>query len=123
MKRPADAVSAKLTHDPVIIGLGQLLNGSRNVGKKISGDRLLNSPVQALFCDFNETFDFGSNLAHGDSHGRIAVIPIVDDAKVEADDISLFQHTFRRGDTMNDLLINGNAEARGKPAITFECRL
>src|SRR5262249_62281105 len=71
----------------------------------------------------SEPINFGRNLANRDGHCGVPVITVVDDSKIQTDDVPALEDSLRRRNTMNHLLINRNAQTRRKPSIPFECWL
>src|SRR5437870_3331120 len=84
---------------------------------------LFDCTVETLLRDFDETLDFGRNFADGNGHGGITVITIVDDAEIKPDNVTLLQQTFRRRNAVDDLIVDGNAQACGKAPIALKGRL
>ena len=122
MKSASDAVPDELSDDRKTLTFDVGLDGRGDVGQAVPFLHLLQALGESAFGRGDEPKGLGADPADGDGQGRVAEEAFVEGAEIQTDDIAVLQET-PRGDAVDDLLIDRNADRGGIAAIALESRL
>ena len=103
------AVTGILSHDAVASVLAIALHRVAYITESAASDSRFDALIQALFCGVAQPLRFVGNLSGSESSGIIAVVAVNFGAEVNADYVALTDNTLFARNTVNDLIIYGNA--------------
>ena len=118
---PADAVSDELADDRKALALDRLLDGRRDVGQAVALFHLLQALGEGAPGRGDELQGLLGGPPDGGGQGRVAVEPLEEDAEIEADDVALLEDA-SRGDAVDDLLVDRDADRGGIAPVALEGR-
>ena len=118
----ADAVADILPHDGEAVLLHILLHRVTDVRDAAALAGVFDALEEALPRDVDEPLRLLGNLSAGVGRRTVAVEPADIRAHVHADDIALLQDPFA-GDAVDDLVVDGDADAGGIAVVVQERRL
>src|SRR5579859_1707222 len=121
MHCPANSVADILAHKPVAVFLREQLDGIGDVAEMPARDDLPNARGQSRLGVRQQSFSLGADNAHAYGDRRVALVALVDDTEIDADDVAFLQHALARN-AMHDLLIDRKADGRRIVAIALERR-
>src|SRR4029453_12804258 len=122
MKLGTNAVSHIFSYDRITFRLNMAGDRGPDVIEPLVASHLLNARVQALLSYLQKLQCRVAYLSHRKAESRVSVITIPDSPAIDPDDVSLFQDAFRRGNPMNDFLVDRSAKGRLITQIPFEGR-
>ena len=122
MKSMADSMADKLLYDAVAKGLYIVCNGVGNIKQMIACYCFLDSLEETLTGHVNELLSLRSDLSYRMGSGCIGMHALVDQASVDADDITLVKDLVLVGDGMNYFVIYGNTKGCRITVIIQEIR-
>lgn len=123
VKSSSYPVTNELPYHAKTVAFNIILDSVSNVEDPVSLTALLDSPGQTLSSDIEQLLDLG--LHQADRHGSrgIPIPALINHAKVETDNVAIFQDPFGRRNAMNYFIVHGNANTSGKPVVALESRL
>ncbi len=123
MQRATDAMPAKLADNSEVMFVGESLNRCGNIREKIAGHCSFDRFIEGLFGHAQKVLNLRRNLSDRNRHGRISEEAIKDHAEVQSDHVTVPDDSLRRRNAVNHFIVNRNADARWKTAISLERRL
>ena len=115
-----DAVADVVAYDAVPVGLGKLLHRSPDVAEVIARDGLLDARLEAVARALAQRAVLLARLADIERPGVVTDPTLIGRPGVDGDDVPVLENRRGRGDAVNDLLVDGGADARGEAAIPLE---
>src|ERR1044071_4029404 len=91
VQAPADPVSDERADDRKAGVLGRLLNGRRELSHALAVSQLLDAAIERLFGDAHQSPRLLAHLSDAYRDGGIAVVPRINTAVVESDDIAFLE--------------------------------
>src|SRR5271170_1575226 len=121
MQLRPNAVPDKIAHHAESVRLHVLLDRRPNVSHRVADLYLLDPFVQRSLGHLEQLLQFRSQLrAHRNRDRSVSVIPIAYHAAVDGNDVSRFQRSLLRRDTVHDLFIDRSAQHTWIAEISFE---
>ena len=118
-----NAVSDISSHHTEAMIFHDFLNGTAHISDSITGAKLCDACEKALTGNFNQFPCLLIHLSNRNGSSGISMVAFIKGSNIHLDDIAFLNHRLVRRDTMNDLVIDGNARASGETAISEEGRL
>ena len=117
---PSDAVAHERAHDAEAMGLDVPLHGVGHVAEALPGPALNDGQLEALPRDLEQLLDARRDLADRHRERAVGVIPLDDTPEVQPDDVPLLQAAVRRGNAVNDLLVDRDAHGGREAPVALE---
>ncbi len=119
----ADTMAGELPDDSVAEGFCKGLYGVADVSDPAAGSGLFNAEEQCFLTILHESADLRGDLTHGIGPGGVTMIAFIAGSDVDRDHIAFFQR-LGAGKTVADLIIESDADGRGKTMMPLEtgCR-
>ncbi len=121
MQRRADAVADELAHHREALRLDVLLHRVADVRQMAAGAHLLDRQLERLAGHLEQPAGLARHLADREGARRVAVVALVEDAAVDADDVALDQRLLGR-DAVHDDVVDRGAQGRRIAAVVEEGR-
>src|SRR5579884_610948 len=112
VQRMTNAMSDKLAYRGEAVGFGIVLNGRADVTKSLPGACLFNTQFHAALRHVHQMLRFGVKVADREGDAGVTNPAFVEDADVDADDISLFEQLLGTGNAVTDDIIDRDTDRR-----------
>ena len=122
MKCMTDSMTNQLLYNTITVWLYIICNGIGDVKEMIAGCCLLDPFKKALTRHIDQLLSLRRNLAYRMSSGRIGMHAFIDQACINADDITLMKDLSLIGDGVNNFVVYGNTKGCRITIIIQEIR-
>lgn len=116
MEAGADAVTAVLADNGVVVAFGVLLDNRTDISQVYARFDQFNTQVHALLSHLAQTLGMGGDFTDEEHLAGIAVVTILNDGDVYIKDIALLEF-FRSWDAVADHLVDRSADRLGEAVV------
>ncbi len=117
----ADRVTDVLAHDREPRRFRDLLHRAADLVEPLTDDELVDPRPERTFGHLEESFRGRTHLADRCGVGGVTVVALDDRARVDRDDVALFEHV-RARDPVDDHVVRTRADDRGESVVVEEVR-
>ena len=118
----ADPMAYQIPDDAVSEALRIISDSSRNLMEMVAGLRVFDTFEKSLPRHINQLLGFLADFSYAVGSGRIRMIALINQPRIQADNISLFQNSLLRRDPMHHFIIDRYADRSRISIIVQEIR-